>query len=146
MAGVIEGTADGVALNRDEFIALPLAFRRRLLKKAVDLAGGASSELSRVQIDEAVRFLETVADREDAVELPLGMTIVREYDTVPAPVPGGNGRALTALLRSPVKPRFPNWASRWRARSAPCVPHNRPAQTSRKKRVQKIIYGRHVRL
>jgi tRNA(Ile)-lysidine synthase len=77
--GVIEGTADGVAVNREEFNALPLAFRRRFLKKAVDLAGGASSELSRVQIDEAVRFLETSRTGR-TLSLPSGMILVREYD------------------------------------------------------------------
>lgn len=77
--GVIEGSGDGMVVNRKAFNALPQAFRRRLLKKAVDAAGTASPGLSRIQVDQAVGFMET-AQTGRAMELLHGFTLVREYE------------------------------------------------------------------
>jgi tRNA(Ile)-lysidine synthase len=68
-----------VFVKRNEFNTLPPAFRRRLLKKAADLAGAASSELSRIQVDEAISFMST-ARTGRTMDLPPGLTIGREYD------------------------------------------------------------------
>jgi tRNA(Ile)-lysidine synthase len=68
-----------VFVKRNEFNTLPPAFRRRLLKKASDLAGMESSGLSRIQIDEAISFMST-ARTGRTMDLPPGLTIGREYD------------------------------------------------------------------
>jgi tRNA(Ile)-lysidine synthase len=68
-----------VFVKRNEFNTLPPAFRRRLLKKASDLAGAESSGLSRIQIDEAISFMST-ARTGRTMDLPPGLTIGREYD------------------------------------------------------------------
>jgi tRNA(Ile)-lysidine synthase len=70
---------DTVFVKRNEFNTLPPAFRRRLLKKASDLAGAESSGLSRIQIDEAISFMST-ARTGRTMDLPPGLTIGREYD------------------------------------------------------------------
>jgi tRNA(Ile)-lysidine synthase len=68
-----------VFVKRNEFNTLPPAFRRRLLKKASDLAGAESSVLSRIQIDEAITFM-TTARTGKTMNLLAGLTISREYD------------------------------------------------------------------
>jgi tRNA(Ile)-lysidine synthase len=68
-----------VFVKRNEFNTLPPAFRRRLLKKAADLAGAESSGLSRIQIDEAISFMSTARPGR-TMDLPPGLTIGREYD------------------------------------------------------------------
>jgi tRNA(Ile)-lysidine synthase len=68
-----------VFVKRSEFNTLPPAFRRRLLKKACDLAGAESSGLSRTQIDEVIAFM-AVAQTGRTMGLPPGLKIVREYD------------------------------------------------------------------
>ncbi len=68
-----------VFVKRNEFNTLPPAFRRRLLIRAADLAGVASSGLSRVQIDETIAFL-IAAQTGRTMELPPGLKIGREYD------------------------------------------------------------------
>jgi tRNA(Ile)-lysidine synthase len=70
---------NAVFVKRNEFNTLPPAFRRRLLKKASDLAGMESSGLSRIQIDEAIAFM-AVAQTGRTMGLPPGLTIGREYD------------------------------------------------------------------
>ncbi len=68
-----------VFVKRNEFNTLPPAFRRRLLKKASDLAGVESSGLSRIQIDEAIAFM-AAAQTGRTMGLPPGLKIGREYD------------------------------------------------------------------
>jgi tRNA(Ile)-lysidine synthase len=68
-----------VFVKRNEFNTLPPAFRRRLLKKASDLAGVESSGLSRIQIDEAIAFM-AAAQTGRTMDLPIGLKIGREYD------------------------------------------------------------------
>jgi tRNA(Ile)-lysidine synthase len=85
--GVIIREEAGVILNREKFNALPQAFKRRLLRKAVDLAvtepSGLSSPetrpLSSVQIDEALAFM-AVARTGRTMRLPFNITIEREYE------------------------------------------------------------------
>jgi tRNA(Ile)-lysidine synthase len=66
-------------VKRNEFNALPPAFRRRLLKKIVDLAGGNPSMLSRDRIDSALSFMAT-ARTGRTMNLYPGLAIGREYD------------------------------------------------------------------
>jgi tRNA(Ile)-lysidine synthase len=68
-----------VFVKRNDFNTLPPAFRRRLLKKASDLAGAESSGLSRIQIDETIAFM-AAARTGRTMGLPPGLTIGREYD------------------------------------------------------------------
>jgi tRNA(Ile)-lysidine synthase len=68
-----------VFVKRNEFNTMPPAFRRRLLKKASDLAGVESSGLSRIQIDEAISFM-AAARTGRTMGLPHGLKIGREYD------------------------------------------------------------------
>jgi tRNA(Ile)-lysidine synthase len=68
-----------VFVKRNEFNTLPPAFRRRLLKKASDLAGVESSGLSRIQIDEAIMFM-AAARTGRTMNLLARLTIGREYD------------------------------------------------------------------
>lgn len=68
-----------VTVKREEFNTLPPAFRRRLLRKFVDLAGAASSGLSAVQIDEALLFM-AAAQTGRTMNLTQGLVIAREYD------------------------------------------------------------------
>jgi tRNA(Ile)-lysidine synthase len=76
--GIISREKDFVVFKREEFNALPQAFRRRLFKRAVDLAGAESSGLSSVQIDEALAFMAG-AGVGRAMRLPHGLTVEREY-------------------------------------------------------------------
>jgi len=77
--GILVQKEHAVFVKRNEFNTLPPAFRRRLLKKASDLAGMESSGLSRVQIDEAIAFM-AVAQTGRTMDLPPGLAIGREYD------------------------------------------------------------------
>jgi tRNA(Ile)-lysidine synthase len=70
---------DDIVLERDGFNALPPAFRRRLLRKLIDLAGGESSLLSRDRIDSALSFMAS-AQSGRRMLLPGGLALVREYD------------------------------------------------------------------
>jgi len=76
--GVLVQDGDSVVLKRDEFNALHPALRRRLLRKAADLAGMDASGLSALQIDGAIAFM-TEAQTGKAAELSFGLTIMREY-------------------------------------------------------------------
>lgn len=77
---ILERKEDDFFIKRDEFNSLPIAFRRRLLKRALDLAGVESSGLSQVRIEEVLAFMAT-AQTGRTMDLPLGLTIGREYDT-----------------------------------------------------------------
>jgi len=77
---ILEQQNNDLTIKKNEFSSLPIAFRRRLLKKALDLAGVESSGLSRVQIDEALAFMAG-APTGRTMNLLHGLTIGREYDT-----------------------------------------------------------------
>jgi len=78
-ARTISRDGERVIMKREEFNALPLAFRRRLLRTFVDLAGTAASGLSAVQIEEALLFM-AAARTGRTMDLPRGFVITREYD------------------------------------------------------------------
>lgn len=77
--GVLSQEEDGVVLKGEEFNALPQAFKRRLLRKVVDLAGAESPGLSSVQIDEALAFM-AAARTGRTMRLPYRLTVEREYE------------------------------------------------------------------
>ena len=77
--GILVRAGDSIAVVREGFSRLPRAYQRRMLRRAVDAAGGEASRLSSVQIEEAVAFLLS-AQTGRAMELPHGLRIIREYD------------------------------------------------------------------
>ncbi len=77
--GILERDKDDLFIKRNEFSALPIAFRRRLIKRALDLAGVESARLSQVQIDEALAFMAS-AQTGRTMDLPHGLAVTREYD------------------------------------------------------------------
>jgi tRNA(Ile)-lysidine synthase len=83
LAGVAESMIardeDPLFVKRNEFNALPPAFRRRLLKKFVGMAGGDRSLLSRDRIDSALSFMATACTGR-TMNLYRGLAIGREYD------------------------------------------------------------------
>jgi len=78
-AGVLSRDDGSVIIKREEFNSLPLAFKRRLFRRSVDLAGEASSGLSAPRIEEALQFMAT-AQTGRTMDLPLNLAIAREYD------------------------------------------------------------------
>ncbi len=78
--GVVRQEHNGVVIARAKFNSLPQAFRRRLFRKAVDLAGAKSSFLSLVRIDEALAFM-AAAQTGRAMRLSEGLTVGREYES-----------------------------------------------------------------
>jgi tRNA(Ile)-lysidine synthase len=77
--GILERNENDLVIKRNEFSALPVAFRRRLLKRALDLAGVESAGLSQVQIDEVLAFTVS-AQSGRTMNLPHGLIVGREYD------------------------------------------------------------------
>ncbi len=69
---------DCVSLKREDFTALPQAFKRRILRRAAALSGVQSSDLSSVQIDDAIAFM-AASQTGRAMHLPYGLHIEREY-------------------------------------------------------------------
>jgi tRNA(Ile)-lysidine synthase len=81
--GTIAETAslqkDGaLTVKRDALDTLPPAFRRRLIRKIVDLAGGDPSQLSLARINGALSFMAT-AQTGGTMNLLHGLSITREY-------------------------------------------------------------------
>lgn len=83
LATIIENTItrkeDALFAKRDEFAMLPPAFRRRMLRQLVDLAGADSSLLSLDQINNALSFMAS-AQTGRSMDLPGHITISREYN------------------------------------------------------------------
>jgi tRNA(Ile)-lysidine synthase len=79
MKGMFDQGEGIVAIKRVEFNALPLAFRRRMLRLAAGLIGEDSPALSRVQVDEALGFIAG-AQTGRALRLPQGLRVEREYE------------------------------------------------------------------
>ncbi len=77
--GVITQEEGAVALRREQFNALPRAFKRRLFKKAADRSGVEASGLSSIQIDEALVFM-AAAQTGRTMRLSGGLAIEREYE------------------------------------------------------------------
>jgi tRNA(Ile)-lysidine synthase len=78
-AGVMVQEKNGVAVNREEFNALPQAYKRRMLRKAVDLAGADARGLSSVQVSEVIAFM-AAAQTGRNMRMPFGLIIEREYE------------------------------------------------------------------
>ncbi|HUI67952.1 MAG TPA: tRNA lysidine(34) synthetase TilS [Nitrospirota bacterium] len=78
-AGVIVQEENHVALNREEFNALPQAYKRRMIRKAVTLAVADSGGLSSVQVGEVIAFM-AAAQTGRAMRMPYGLIIEREYE------------------------------------------------------------------
>jgi tRNA(Ile)-lysidine synthase len=70
---------DSVQIKRSEFNALHPAYKRRLLRKAVDLSGGDSSQMSAVQIEQVLAFM-AYAQTGRTMMLTRGLMLAREYD------------------------------------------------------------------
>ncbi len=88
--GALATAENGAIIDRDSLLAMPLAFRRRLLRKAVALCKGDPAEISLTTIDEALTFLAAAATGRTML-LPGGITIERSY-----------GRFLVGFPQSPV--------------------------------------------
>ena len=82
LAGIAENASlqknDTLSVKRDVFDSLPPAFRRRLLRKIIDRAGGDPGTLSLGQIDDALTFMLS-AQTGRTMNLPHRLTITREY-------------------------------------------------------------------
>jgi len=94
---ILEQKENDFFIKRDEFSSLPIAFRRRLLKKAVDLAGQDSSGVSQVRIEEALAFMVS-ARTGRTMNLTHGLTLGREYDSFVISAPSGAGGFSHALI------------------------------------------------
>jgi tRNA(Ile)-lysidine synthase len=68
-----------LSIKRDVFDTLPPAFRRRLLRRIVDMAKGDASRLSRGAIDDALLFMMS-AQTGKSTTLSHDVTITREYN------------------------------------------------------------------
>ncbi|HYA88598.1 MAG TPA: tRNA lysidine(34) synthetase TilS [Nitrospirota bacterium] len=79
MQCIITNGKDVTSLVRDKFNGLPLAFRRRIFRAMIAMAGLNPSELSLVQTDEALAFMAT-SQSGRSLSLPGGLQLVREYD------------------------------------------------------------------
>jgi len=78
-AGVIAQEENNVALKREEFNALPQAYKRRMIRKAVDLTGADSGGLSSVQVGDVIGFM-AAAQTGRTMRMPYGLIIEREYE------------------------------------------------------------------
>jgi tRNA(Ile)-lysidine synthase len=76
---VIVRKQESVILKREAFRALPQAFKRRLFRKAVNLAYGEAANLSQIHIDEAIAFM-IAARTGRTLQLPCRLTVEREYE------------------------------------------------------------------
>lgn len=78
-AGIMEQQAAAVLIKREEFNRLPLVYRRRLLRKAVERAGENPARLSSLLLEEAVVFMSS-AQTGRALHLLHRLQVAREYD------------------------------------------------------------------
>ncbi len=76
---LIARSENTLLVKRDEFNSLPLAFRRRLLRKIADLAGEDPSTLSLERINKTLSFM-TDALTGRTMSLSQSLAIGREYD------------------------------------------------------------------
>lgn len=75
----VEENEAGVALPRERFNAMPVAFRRRLLIDSAGRAAGPAASLSSVQVESAIVFMAH-AQTGRVMQLPSGLRIERQYD------------------------------------------------------------------
>jgi tRNA(Ile)-lysidine synthase len=128
---VTEKRGDGFAVQRDAFLALHPAIKRRILRKLADDSAHGPSCLTSVQVDEALQFMST-APTGRTMLLPEGLTIERTYgrfligpstETAPfacqlkipgkTPVPGSGIEVETILCSGPEAPPDTNYC--WQA-------------------------------
>jgi tRNA(Ile)-lysidine synthase len=83
LEGIIETacvlTEGMLSIKRDVFDTLPPAFRRRLLRRIVNMATGDASRLSRGSIEDALLFMMSVQTGKSMTLSP-AITITREYN------------------------------------------------------------------
>ena len=77
---------DVLAVKRNDFNALPHAFRRRIFRKIAGLSGADPSTLSLAQIDNALVFM-AAAQTGRTMSLTWGLSIGREYDRFVISIP-----------------------------------------------------------
>jgi tRNA(Ile)-lysidine synthase len=107
LPAILRREEDTVWFDREAFLALPAADRRRTVRAAVTSLCGSESELSGIRTEEALEFLAT-AQTGRSLDLSCGLVLTREYDAfrlsprtgrqefcVPLPVPGS--ARITAL-------------------------------------------------
>ncbi len=68
-----------VSIRRAEFNALHTAFKRRIIRMALDMSGEDSSQVSALQIERALAFILR-AQTGKTMSLTRGLTLVREYN------------------------------------------------------------------
>jgi tRNA(Ile)-lysidine synthase len=89
---VTESRGEGFVVQREAFLALHPAIRRRLLRKLADAVAGGPSGLSSIQVDEALQFM-SAAPTGRTMHLPATLTIERTYE-----------RFIIAPLATPAAP------------------------------------------
>jgi tRNA(Ile)-lysidine synthase len=72
-------TEGALSIKRDAFDTLPPAFRRRLLRKTVELAQGDPSGMSLGSVNDVLLFMMSAQTGKSMALLP-GITITREYN------------------------------------------------------------------
>jgi tRNA(Ile)-lysidine synthase len=76
---VTEKRGDGFTIQRETFLALHPAIKRRLLRRLADDIAQGPSRLTSVQVDEALQFM-SAAPTGRTMLLPEGLTIERTYE------------------------------------------------------------------
>ena len=104
-SGVFMQENNTVIIKRTEFSNLLPALRRRILKKTADLCGTDSSQISMVQIEQALTFMDE-AQTGRTMNFSPGLSIEREYDrflimATGAPTAFSRTIALTGLTAVP---------------------------------------------
>lgn len=93
-----------LAMHLEEFLSLPLAMRRRLLRRAVREAGGSLRDLGSRHIDECLDFLGKALSGGE-IQLPHGVRVRKGYDTFKVAVDGECSRPgrsdVQAVLQVP---------------------------------------------
>ncbi len=102
---VLRQDGDRMRIGRTAFNALPAAVRRRILRFALASFAGPGRELSSVQTEESVRFMES-AQSGRSLHLPGGLVLSREYDDLVIG-PGERDRGFLFPLSVPGVTRVP---------------------------------------
>lgn len=103
---VAEKRGDGFILQREAFLVLHPAIRRRLLRKLADAVAGGPSGLSSIQVDEALQFM-SAAPTGRTMHLPATLTIERTYDRFIIGPPSTAAAPFACQLMVPGKTLIP---------------------------------------
>jgi len=76
---ITEKQGDGFVVQREAFLALHPAIKRRLLRRLADALAEGPSGLSSIQVDEALQFM-SAAPTGRTMRLPAELTIERTYE------------------------------------------------------------------